>query len=167
MATALGVVTYGTVDVLASPPSNSHSSQNVRGEGAAKATARAADVIGLALKQVGIRENAGTTKFNQWYTTTQAAKLTAQRDGGTVASYNAAAWCDMVVSWVVAQTGAKGMGGAAYIVSHAKWFQKSRRWGTTPKPGAAVFFAWNGGGVQGIDHVIPPVSRPSSPGENT
>jgi cell wall-associated NlpC family hydrolase len=59
----------------------------------------------------------------------------------------------MFVSWVGQQVGARGMGQDAYTVEHAKWFQKSGRWGTIPKPGAVVFFAWNGGGTDGIDHV--------------
>jgi hypothetical protein len=124
------------------------------GQKNAAPVASAQDVINLAKKQVGIQENAnGVTKFQQWYMTTHQAQLTVQRDGGSIADYGNAAWCDMFVSWVGHQVGARGMGQDAYTVEHAKWFQKVGRWGTTPKPGAVVFFAWNGGGTDGIDHV--------------
>ena len=110
--------------------------------------------IRLAEQQVGIREDqAGETKFHKWYVSTPNARLTAQRDGGAVNDYNGAAWCDMFVSWVGAQTGVKDMGWDAYTVAHAKWFQKTKRWGQTPKPGAVVFYAWNGGGTDGIEPV--------------
>ncbi|MGI8334080.1 CHAP domain-containing protein [Actinomadura scrupuli] len=116
--------------------------------------ASAQDVINLAKKQVGIEENAnGVTKFQQWYMTTPQARMTVRRDGGTISGYGDAAWCDMFVSWVGQQVGVRGMGQDAYTVEHAKWFQKAGRWGTTPKPGAVVFFAWNGGGTDGIEHV--------------
>jgi hypothetical protein len=115
---------------------------------------KADTAIRLAEQQVGIREDqAGETKFHRWYVSTPNARLTAQRDGGAVNDYNGAAWCDMFVSWVGAQTGVKDMGWDAYTVAHAKWFQKTKRWGQTPKPGAVVFYAWNGGGTDGIDHV--------------
>jgi cell wall-associated NlpC family hydrolase len=121
---------------------------------AAAPVASAQDVINLARKQIGIRENsAGITKFQQWYMTTPEARLTVRRDGGSIADYGNAAWCDMFVSWVGHQVGAQGMGEDAYTVAHAEWFQRQGRWGTTPKPGAVVFFAWNGGGTDGIEHV--------------
>jgi hypothetical protein len=111
-------------------------------------------VINLARKQVGISEGkGGQTKFHDWYVGTDNAKLTAKRDGGNVSAYNGAQWCNMFVSWVGAQTGVKGMGWDAYTVQHAKWFKKTDRWGHKPKPGAVVFFAWNGGGIESINHV--------------
>ncbi|MFI0353933.1 CHAP domain-containing protein [Actinomadura sp. 9N407] len=120
--------------------------------GAKAATAQ--EVIGLAKKQVGISEGkGGQTKFHDWYVGTDNAKLTAQRDGGNVSAYNGAQWCNMFVSWVGAQTGVKGMGWDAYTVQHAMWFKKTGRWGQEPKPGAVVFFAWNGGGISSINHV--------------
>src|SRR4051794_30159794 len=98
--TALGVLGHGTADAMASASGDSNAGRQTRAEGAAKAPVRAADVIDLAMKQVGVREDAtGNTKFNQWYSASEAAKLTAQRDGGTTAGYNAAEWCDMFVSW--------------------------------------------------------------------
>jgi hypothetical protein len=121
---------------------------------AAAPVASAQDVINLAKKQVGITEDgSGVTKFQKWYMTTQQARLTVRRDGGSIADYGNAAWCDMFVSWVGQQVGVRGMGQDAYTVEHAKWFQRTGHWGSTPKPGAVVFFAWNGGGTDGIDHV--------------
>ncbi|MFI0454131.1 CHAP domain-containing protein [Actinomadura sp. 6N118] len=123
----------------------------------AATAASSAKAISLALKQVGITEGAnGRTKFHDWYIKTNEAKLTARRDGGNIAEYSGAAWCNMFVSWVGAQTGVKGMGWDAYTVQHARWLAKTKRWGQRAKPGALVFFDWqNGssGGVDGIDHV--------------
>jgi hypothetical protein len=116
--------------------------------------ASAKDVIKLAEKQVGISEGkGGQTKFHDWYVGTENARLTAKRDGGNVSAYNGAQWCNMFVSWVGAQTGVKGMGWDAYTVQHAMWFKKTGRWGKVAKPGAVVFFAWNGGGIGSINHV--------------
>jgi hypothetical protein len=118
---------------------------------------KAADAIKLAEKQVGISEGTGgDTKFHDWYTSTSEAKLTARRDGGNVSEYKGAAWCDMFVSWVGAQTGVKGMGWDAYTVQHANWLDKTKRWGKKPKPGALVFYSWNKGAqgsIGDIDHV--------------
>ncbi|MEU5883305.1 CHAP domain-containing protein [Spirillospora sp. NPDC047279] len=139
-----------------------HAPEAAKKAGAGKKSApkkltSSAAAIKLAMKQVGIREGSnGQTKFHDWYIGTNEAKLTAKRDGGRVAQYNGAAWCNMFVSWVGAQTGVKGMGWDAYTVQHAKWLEKQGRWGQTAKPGALVFFDWqNGssGGIGGIDHV--------------
>jgi cell wall-associated NlpC family hydrolase len=126
-----------------------------KGESARTAkSASAQQVLKLAEKQVGISEGAGgQTKFHDWYVKSEAAKATAARDGGSVSSYNGAQWCNMFVSWLGAKTGAKGMGADAYTVAHAKWFEKNGRWGQKAKPGAVVFFNWNGGGIEGIEHV--------------
>jgi len=118
---------------------------------------KAADAIKLAEKQVGISEgNGGDTKFHDWYVSTNEAKLTAKRDGGNINEYKGAAWCDMFVSWVGAQTGVKGMGWDAYTVQHANWLEKTKRWGKKPKPGALVFYSWSKGdqgSTSDIDHV--------------
>lgn len=111
-------------------------------------------ILDLAKKQVGIKENSagGGTQFQKWYVSSPRAKETIG-NGGSTKVYANAAWCDMFVSWLGDKTGAKGIGSDAYTVAHAKWFQKQGRWGKTPKPGAVVFFAWNGGGTGGINHV--------------
>jgi hypothetical protein len=120
--------------------------------------ARARDVIALAEKQVGIKENgAGQTKFSQWYSKTSRAQQTIRRDGGSRKAYLDASWCDMFVSWVANQSGGKTastVGQDAWTIAHAKWFKANGRWGSTPRPGAVVFFDWNGGkSLDDIDHV--------------
>lgn len=114
----------------------------------------AADAVNLAVSQVGISEDAyGGTKFNKWFMKSPFAEEDARRDGGSVGDYADASWCDIFVSWVGQQLGVKGMGADAFTPKHARWFEKRGRWGTTPRPGAIVFYAWNGGGIDGIDHV--------------
>ncbi|MGI5326754.1 CHAP domain-containing protein [Actinomadura nitritigenes] len=121
----------------------------------AKAGATAQDVINLARTQVGTHEDAsGNSKFNNWYIDSPLGEQNAHRIGAKSASvYKGQSWCDMFVSWLGQNTGTKGMGADAYTVSHAQWFKKTGHFGQTPKPGAVVFFAWNGGGIKGIDHV--------------
>ncbi|MWA04770.1 CHAP domain-containing protein [Actinomadura sp. LD22] len=121
----------------------------------AKTGATAQDVIKLARTQIGTHEDAsGNSKFNNWYIDSPLGEQNAHRIGAKSASvYKGQSWCDMFVSWLGQNTGAKGMGADAYTVSHAQWFKKTGRFGQTPKPGAVVFFAWNGGGIKGIDHV--------------
>ncbi|MEV0405613.1 CHAP domain-containing protein [Actinoallomurus sp. NPDC050550] len=114
----------------------------------------ATDVLKLAVSQVGTTENAaGGTKFNQWFMSSPYAKAGVARDGGSISDYANANWCDMFVSWAGAEAGVKGIGGDAFTPTHAKWFQQQGRWGNVPKPGAVVFFSWNGSGVDAIDHV--------------
>jgi cell wall-associated NlpC family hydrolase len=114
------------------------------------------DVIKLASQQVGIKENGlgGGTKFHSWYMSTPRAQETVMRDGGRVTDYANAPWCNMFVSWVGEQLGIRPvLGWDAYTVRHAQWFKDNNRWGSTPTPGAVVFFAWGGGGIADIDHV--------------
>jgi CHAP domain len=123
----------------------------------ASRTVAASTVIKLAKSQLGESESRnGSTKYADWYASTRHAAVTARRDGGSIGDYRGAEWCDMFVSWLSAQTGVKNMGWDAYTVQHASWFEKTRRWGDTAKPGAVVFFDWqNGsrGGIEDIDHV--------------
>ncbi|MEU6409098.1 CHAP domain-containing protein [Microbispora sp. NPDC046933] len=117
----------------------------------------AGDVLNLARSQIGISENAygGGTKFQQWYMSTPRARETLARDGGTLKGYLNAPWCDMFVSWVGQQLGiGPVMGSDAYTVEHARWFADHGRWGRTPKPGAVVFFNWNGSkAIDDVEHV--------------
>ncbi|GAA2856258.1 hypothetical protein GCM10010517_14540 [Streptosporangium fragile] len=117
----------------------------------------AAQVLELAAKQIGIRENAqgGGTKFHDWYMSSSRAKETVARDGGSVRAYANAPWCAMFVSWIGEQAGIRPtMGWDAYTVTHAKWFKANKHWGQTPKPGAVVYFDWNGSkNLDAIDHV--------------
>ncbi|MFG1611397.1 CHAP domain-containing protein [Nonomuraea wenchangensis] len=114
-------------------------------------------VLAAARAQIGTTENAdgGGTKFQDWYVTSQRGAETAARDGGNITSYKNAPWCSMFVSWVGEHTGARSqIGWDAYTVAHAKWFEANHRWGTEAKPGAVVFFDWNGSkSLTAIDHV--------------
>ncbi|MGW0586921.1 CHAP domain-containing protein [Streptosporangium sp. NPDC002607] len=102
--------------------------------------------IKLLESQLGYSEKSGGyTKFGDWY-------------GRTVefdADYTAAPWCDMYLSWAAAKLGyEEWIGQFAYTVYHARWFRQQDAWGTTPKPGAIVFFDWSGSKrIDGIDHV--------------
>ncbi|MCG5217432.1 CHAP domain-containing protein [Streptosporangium sp. KLBMP 9127] len=123
----------------------------------AQTSVKAQDVIDLALKQVGISENSrgGGTKFHEWYMSSERAKETLRRDGGSVAGYRNAPWCAMFVSWVGDKLGARPtVGWDAYTVTHAEWFRDNNRWGGKPKRGAVVFFSWSGGkSIDSINHV--------------
>jgi hypothetical protein len=122
--------------------------------GGSRTPPTADDTLKVALSQVGTTENAaGGSKFNQWFMTSPYARADVERDGGAIGDYANASWCDMFVSWVGVQSGAKGMGGDAFTPAHARWFRDQGRWGTVPKPGAVVFFSWNGSGINDIDHV--------------
>ncbi|MFF5257394.1 CHAP domain-containing protein [Actinomadura viridis] len=111
----------------------------------AKPTAEAA--IKIARSQVGITENRnGETKFQDWYMTTERAKETVARDGGSVQGYDDANWCSMFISWVGDRIGFRHQVGMdPWTIAHARWFKEDGRWGTKPRPGAIVFFAWDGG----------------------
>jgi hypothetical protein len=116
----------------------------------------AAEAIKIAKSQVGVTEDGGgETKFQQWYMGTARAKETVARDGGSIGGYSDAQWCDMFVSWVGEQIGfTDQVGSDAWTVAHAKWFQEHGRWGTEPRPGAIVFYAWDGSkDVSDIRHV--------------
>ncbi|GAA4605201.1 hypothetical protein GCM10023195_18000 [Actinoallomurus liliacearum] len=118
-------------------------------------SATADDALKVALSQVGTTEDAaGGSKFNQWFMASPYAKAGVERDGGSIGDYANASWCDMFVTWVGAKAGVKGIGGDAFTPAHARWFKEQGRWGDVPKPGAVVFFSWNGGkDIGSIDHV--------------
>lgn len=103
-------------------------------------------ILDLLHTQLGYSEQGGGyTKFGDWY-------------GNTVefdSDYSAQPWCDMFLSWAAHKLGyEKWFGQFAYTVDHAKWFIDHDAWGTTPKPGAVVFFDWGGSHVvDNIDHV--------------
>ncbi|GAA3810667.1 hypothetical protein GCM10022226_33880 [Sphaerisporangium flaviroseum] len=103
-------------------------------------------MLDLLQTQLGYSEQGGGyTKFGAWY-------------GKTVefdSDYSAQPWCDMFLSWAAHQLGyEKWFGQFAYTVNHAEWFVDHGAWGTTPKPGAVVFFDWGGSDVvDNIDHV--------------
>ncbi|HEX6468082.1 MAG TPA: CHAP domain-containing protein [Streptosporangiaceae bacterium] len=115
----------------------------------------AEQVIKLATSQIGNGEDgSGESKFNKWFVDDPRALTLIKRDGGSLADYKAAAWCDMFVSWVGDKLGlSKSMGFDAYTPEHAKWFEDHGRWGDTPRPGAVAFFSWTGHTINDIDHV--------------
>ncbi|MEV1202075.1 CHAP domain-containing protein [Microbispora rosea] len=152
--------------LIASPAAYADNPATGKGSAAAQSMAETAarlpkissmDVLKLARSQVGISENAkgGGTKFQHWYMSTPRARETLARDGGALADYLNAPWCDMFVSWVGQQLGiGPVMGSDAYTVEHAQWFADHGRWGHTPKPGAVVFFSWSGSeDIDDIQHV--------------
>ncbi|MDX6743193.1 CHAP domain-containing protein [Actinocorallia sp. A-T 12471] len=114
----------------------------------------AKEFVAKAKTQLGQAEDSsGKTKFGEWYSQTQRAAETVARDGGSRSAYLAAEWCNMFVSWVAEETGMKdSVGQDAWTIAHAKWFKEEGRWGTTPKPGAIVFFNWNG--EKGLDDIV-------------
>ncbi|GAA0370807.1 CHAP domain-containing protein [Actinoallomurus spadix] len=126
-----------------------------KAEAARRLPATAADALKIALAQVGISEDGdGSTKYSKWFAASPWAERGARRDGGSPGDYTDANWCDMFVTWVGTQAGVAGIGGDAFAPAHAEWFKAQGRWGTTPKPGAVVFFAWDGGkDIDDIDHV--------------
>lgn len=105
------------------------------------------EAIKLAKSQVGVEEDGGgETKFQKWYMGTARAGETVARDGGSIGDYGDAQWCDMFISWIGEQIGfTDQIGSDAWTVAHARWFQEHGRWGTDPRPGAIVFYAWDGG----------------------
>jgi hypothetical protein len=129
---------------------------SAQGRRAERRKPTAKDAIDLAKEQVGISENGdGQTKFQDWYMSTERARQTVARDGGSVKSYDDAAWCSMFISWVGDRIGfSDQIGTDAWTIEHARWFQDNDRWGDRPGPGAIVFFAWDGSkDVGDIRHV--------------
>lgn len=104
---------------------------------------QAADIVGIALTQVGYHESGdNNTKYGAW------------------AGNNYVGWCDIFISWCAAKAGVsssvipqKSFGGAD---SGMNWFIKKgqfkyRESGYTPKPGDIMFLDWNYNGSP--DHV--------------
>jgi peptidoglycan hydrolase-like protein with peptidoglycan-binding domain len=84
----------------------------------------ATKVLNIARSQLGYRATRSKrNKYGRWY----------GMDGVN--------WCDIFVSWVGVQAGARDIvGRAAFTPAHADWFRARGRWGHTPKRGAIVFF---------------------------
>lgn len=99
------------------------------------------DVLGIARSKIGLEESpAGSnrTPFGEWY------------------GYNGVAWCAMFVSWCTYTAGiplaATTTKGFAYCPFGVVWFERNKAWGTTPSPGAIVFFGMPGS-TDRINHV--------------
>ncbi|MFI7131071.1 CHAP domain-containing protein [Nonomuraea sp. NPDC050153] len=161
MSVVAGVVLAGTPVFAAGHQTDAQSSRSnaVSSHAAPQTAARqvtAQAVLKIAESQIGVTENAagGGTLFHRWYMSSPRAAETLARDGGTLQLYANAPWCAMFVSWVGAKAGARTtMGWDAYTVTWAKWFKANKRWGALAKPGAVVFYDWNGKSVTGIDHM--------------
>lgn len=103
-----------------------------------------ATVLAKARRQIGVSEKpAGSnkTKFGAWF------------------GMNGVAWCAIFQSWVFAHVVALPLigGKEAYTPAFARWFDDQGRFGSRPRRGALVFYAWNGpeyqGRWRGICHV--------------
>jgi len=156
LASSHSVTNAPPADTLAQNTGAARTSLQTIAKGLPKVSAD--QVLEIASKQIGVRENTwgGGTKFHSWYMSSPRAKETLARDGGkSVYEYANAPWCAMFVSWVGEMAGIRPtMGWDAYTVTHAKWFKDNGHWGTTPTPGALVYFDWaRGKSLGGIDHV--------------
>lgn len=97
----------------------------------------ALNVLRAAAGEIGYAEiPPNKTKYGEWYGM----------------DYNP--WCDMFVSWAAAKAGeGKTVGKFASTRAHWAWLVKNGTLVTTPRLGDIVFYAWDGGGVSGIDHI--------------
>ncbi|MBT2212633.1 CHAP domain-containing protein [Actinomadura sp. NEAU-AAG7] len=105
-------------------------------------------LLDVAKSQLGYTEKGdGYTKFGDWY----AANI----DGDHDSYFKTAPWCDMFLAWAADKAGVTEQAGQfASTIEHAEWFRKHDAWGTSPEPGALVFFDWNGSDdPDQIDHV--------------
>lgn len=103
-----------------------------------KRMSNASKLLTRAASQIG--RSGRPNPYTHWY---------AQRHG---TEFLSAAWCDMFVSYIAAMSDlGKQVGEFAYCPSHINWFKKNKRWGSTPRYGAVVFFDWDNDGV--ADHV--------------
>jgi len=94
-------------------------------------------VLDVARSQLGTTEprTSQITKYGIWY-----AKWSGNR------AFKDTFWCAMWVSWVMATAGftPAESGRFANCNPWIKWFKKQGRFNQTPKPGAVVFFSWDG-----------------------
>ena len=102
-------------------------------------TATAADVLATARAQLGTCERPAGSNRTRY---------------GAAYGGNGQAWCAKFVWWVFRESHASGLiPKAAYTPTFAQWFRDRGRWGSTPRPGAVVFFDFPGDGVNRISHV--------------
>lgn len=111
-------------------------------------TATLSRVLDVARSQLGTLEpgwndNPGTqvTKYGRWYA--EWARQPAYAD-----TY----WCAMFASWCLAVAGFAPADAGRYgnCGPWIHWFKAHGMWGSSPRPGAIVFYDWDGGGA---DHV--------------
>ena len=75
---------------------------------------------------------------------------------GAAYGWNGVAWCTIFVSRMGFEVAGNYdlLGKFAGTIACAEWWQKQGRFGTDPRPGAAVFFDWKGGrNIGAIDHI--------------
>ena len=75
---------------------------------------------------------------------------------GAAYGWNGVAWCNIFVSRMGFEVAGDYdlLGKFAGTIACAEWWQKQGRFGTEPRPGAAVFFDWKGGrSIGAIDHI--------------
>lgn len=99
--------------------------------------ATAADFVDRARRYIGAKGRPNT--FTRWY---------AARHGS---AYLNAPWCAIFATYVAYGAKVKGVGEYAYCPYWVRYFKDEKRWGSTPKAGALVFFDWNRDKV--ADHV--------------
>jgi len=98
-------------------------------------------MLATAVKELGYTETpVNYTKYGKWY------------------GLDGMAWCAMFMSWCANQVNALDIiPKHAYTPVGAKWFFDRKQWGTTPRVGALVYFAFYGpryqGRWKGIHHV--------------
>ncbi len=105
-------------------------------------------LLEIAKSELGYSEKSGGyTKFGDWY----AKNVDADND----AYFKTAPWCDMFLAWAADKAGVVEQAGQfASTQEHAQWFKDQGAWGTTPEPGAMVFFNWSGEkSIDSIQHV--------------
>lgn len=97
----------------------------------------AADVIRVAASQIGYREAPdGSNKFGAFY------------------GMDRVAWCAEFQWWVFNQAGAAGLiPKTAYTPTFFQWFVNNNQSPNDIRPGDVVFFDWQGGRANSIDHV--------------
>jgi len=105
-------------------------------------------LLDIAKSELGYAEKAGGyTKFGDWWT-----KNVDEDDNPY---FKTAPWCDMFLAWAADKAGVTEFAGQfAATQDHAAWFKEQDAWGTTPEPGAIVFFNWSGDkDIDSVQHV--------------
>lgn len=90
-------------------------------------------VLNAARSQIGVTEmppGSNLQQFGAWY---------SQQFGG---SWNGQPWCAMFVCWALSQGNALDVEHFSYCPSGVDYYKAAGRWGSTPKPGAVVFYQW-------------------------
>jgi peptidoglycan hydrolase-like protein with peptidoglycan-binding domain len=90
-------------------------------------------VLNAARSKLGVKENppgSNDTDFGLWYSATF---------GG---HWNGQPWCAMFVNWCLAAGQALDVHNFSYCPTGVAEYKAAGRWGSTPRPGAVVFYQW-------------------------